>query len=168
MGIEPTYPAWKAGVLPLNYTRRMIGVTGFEPATSWSQTRRSSQAEPHPEISSGIHDPDIRSYLNQLSPDCICCCACQPQRKKYCIIPRKGCQHKMQNFYDLILFFYAYTYFLKRKGNRNFLRFPFCTMIFRLCNSICYHCFVAYMKYFEPNSVQNTPSTLVFCMNRSL
>ena len=26
-----------------------VGVTGFEPATSWSQTRRSSQAEPHPE-----------------------------------------------------------------------------------------------------------------------
>ena len=55
MGIEPTYPAWKAGVLPLNYTRnvyvlkRTVGVTGFEPATSWSQTRRSSQAEPHPE-----------------------------------------------------------------------------------------------------------------------
>ena len=48
MGIEPTYPAWKAGVLPLNYTRMSIGVTGFEPATSWSQTRRSSQAEPHP------------------------------------------------------------------------------------------------------------------------
>ena len=49
MGIEPTYPAWKAGVLPLNYTRITIGVTGFEPATSWSQTRRSSQAEPHPD-----------------------------------------------------------------------------------------------------------------------
>ena len=48
MGIEPTYPAWKAGVLPLNYTRT-VGVTGFEPATSWSQTRRSSQAEPHPD-----------------------------------------------------------------------------------------------------------------------
>ena len=25
-----------------------VGVTGFEPAASWSQTRRSSQAEPHP------------------------------------------------------------------------------------------------------------------------
>ena len=49
MGIEPTYPAWKAGVLPLNYTRG-VGVTGFEPATSWSQTRRSSQTEPHPEV----------------------------------------------------------------------------------------------------------------------
>ena len=24
MGIEPTYPAWKAGVLPLNYTRRYL------------------------------------------------------------------------------------------------------------------------------------------------
>ncbi len=48
MGIEPTYLAWKASVLPLNYTRMQIGVTGFEPATSWSQTRRSSQAEPHP------------------------------------------------------------------------------------------------------------------------
>ena len=50
MGIEPTYLAWKASVLPLNYTRiKKVGVTGFEPATSWSQTRRSSQAEPHPE-----------------------------------------------------------------------------------------------------------------------
>ncbi len=28
----------------------IIGVTGFEPATSWSQTRRSSQAEPHPVV----------------------------------------------------------------------------------------------------------------------
>lgn len=24
MGIEPTYPAWKAGVLPLNYTRTEV------------------------------------------------------------------------------------------------------------------------------------------------
>ena len=37
MGIEPTYLAWKASVLPLNYTRMFflrVGVTGFEPATS--------------------------------------------------------------------------------------------------------------------------------------
>ena len=26
MGIEPTYPAWKAGVLPLNYTRKSYEV----------------------------------------------------------------------------------------------------------------------------------------------
>lgn len=31
MGIEPTLSAWKAGVLPLNYTRMVEGA-GFEPA----------------------------------------------------------------------------------------------------------------------------------------
>jgi hypothetical protein len=31
MGIEPTLSTWKAGVLPLNYTRMVEGA-GFEPA----------------------------------------------------------------------------------------------------------------------------------------
>ena len=76
MGIEPTYPAWKAGVLPLNYTRmgfpflKEVGVTGFEPATSWSQTRRSSQAEPHPEsvflLSSELSCPATRYTIPAL------------------------------------------------------------------------------------------------------
>ena len=44
MRIELTSTAWKAVVLPFNYTRRlMVGKTGFEPATSWSQTRRSTK-----------------------------------------------------------------------------------------------------------------------------
>ena len=30
-GIEPGYPAWKAGVLPLNYTRLVVQVKGVEP-----------------------------------------------------------------------------------------------------------------------------------------
>ena len=63
-GIEPASGAWKAPVLPLNYTRnsrwdivpqpcariaivlafaRMVGVTGFEPATSCSQSRRATK-----------------------------------------------------------------------------------------------------------------------------
>ena len=29
MGIEPTYPAWKAGVLPLNYTRMAIPLSAL-------------------------------------------------------------------------------------------------------------------------------------------
>lgn len=44
MGIEPTSLAWKAKVMtiiqhPLIFFI-MVGKTGFEPATSWSQTRR--------------------------------------------------------------------------------------------------------------------------------
>ena len=42
VGIEPTLPAWKAGVLPIYDTRIMVGVTGLEPATSWSQTMRAT------------------------------------------------------------------------------------------------------------------------------
>ena len=53
VGIEPTFPAWKAGVLPIYDTRifflsfnqiksvELVGVTGIEPATSWSQTTRA-------------------------------------------------------------------------------------------------------------------------------
>ena len=35
-GIEPSQPAWKAGALPLSYTRKIHSLerkTGFEPAT---------------------------------------------------------------------------------------------------------------------------------------
>ena len=35
MGIEPTSPAWKAGVLPLNYTRT-VGREGFEPPKAYA------------------------------------------------------------------------------------------------------------------------------------
>ena len=30
-GIEPSQPAWKAGALPLSYTRKLVGKSGFEP-----------------------------------------------------------------------------------------------------------------------------------------
>ena len=39
-----------------------IGVTGFEPATSWSQTRRSSQAEPHPVKASRLTTQEVFYY----------------------------------------------------------------------------------------------------------
>ena len=51
MGIEPTWPAWKAGALPLSYTRNIFKIAslakimagaGFEPA----------KAEP-PDLQSG-------------------------------------------------------------------------------------------------------------------
>ena len=35
-GIEPSQPAWKAGVLPLNYTRVTVGREGFEPPKAYA------------------------------------------------------------------------------------------------------------------------------------
>ena len=46
MGIEPTQPAWKAGALPLSYTRiwvKMERKTRLELATFAMARRRSSQ-----------------------------------------------------------------------------------------------------------------------------
>ena len=44
MGIEPTYPAWKAGVLPLNYTRKKyIKLKCPEPESNqWHEDFQSS------------------------------------------------------------------------------------------------------------------------------
>ena len=97
MGIEPTYPAWKAGVLPLNYTRR-VGVTGFEPAASWSQTRRSSQTEPHPDV--------LQHHFYEV----VVPCALKnffslAQGKSYYIIWSPICQH----------LFYKFLYFFRKK-----------------------------------------------------
>ena len=52
MRIELTQSAWKAEVLPLNYARKykLVGKTGFEPATSWSQTRRSTKLSYFPSL----------------------------------------------------------------------------------------------------------------------
>ena len=53
MGIEPTTSAWKAEVLPLNYTR-MVGVAGFEPATPCSQGRCATKLRYTPNTKSII------------------------------------------------------------------------------------------------------------------
>ena len=44
-----------------------IGVTGFEPAASWSQTRRSSQTEPHPVMIFYLHHPDALKIISKYS-----------------------------------------------------------------------------------------------------
>ena len=112
MGIEPTYPAWKAGVLPLNYARRSlqstfyvlshtVGVTGFEPATSWSQTRRSSQAEPHP----GCFE--IACSSSVFVPTAV-------EQREYHYKTHIGiCQHFLQNFF--IFFFCSFLPVFPRK-----------------------------------------------------
>ena len=112
MGIEPTYPAWKAGVLPLNYTRRMIGVTGFEPATSWSQTRRSSQAEPHPDI----------SFISL--PLRLCVSFVSPAATRYIIC---HVSQKVNRFFKVFLLFYDcfFTCFSQEECANCFFCFSF-------------------------------------------
>ena len=58
--------------------RKQIGVTGFEPATPWSQTRYSSQTEPHP----------VDSFTQSRLSD------------TYSIIPKHYCnvKHFLKNF----------------------------------------------------------------------
>ena len=50
----------------------VIGVTGFEPAASWSQTRRSSQTEPHPAVLFFIVCPCLKDkmYYSTGFPKC--------------------------------------------------------------------------------------------------
>jgi hypothetical protein len=54
-GIEPPPPAWKAGALPLSYTRCRaesiafgVGLAGFEPATPCSQSRCAAKLRHSP------------------------------------------------------------------------------------------------------------------------
>ncbi len=46
VGIEPTLPPCKGGVLPLNYgpMKNLVGVAGIEPAASCSQSRCATSA----------------------------------------------------------------------------------------------------------------------------
>ena len=85
-----------------------IGVTGFEPATSWSQTRRSSQAEPHPvnKVSRFAFNPFaldaifiilhcfrfVNTFFHFFSK-CFLCCFVLTGQQKDLIISFLICQH---------------------------------------------------------------------------
>ncbi len=70
MGIEPTLPAWKAGVLPLNYTRIiMVGMTRFEHATPWSQTRCSTKLSYIPKIKYAVERTRTSTGVSPHGPE---------------------------------------------------------------------------------------------------
>ena len=43
---------------PCKLLKELVGASGFEPPTSWSRTRRSSQAEPRPGFNVWQHKPE--------------------------------------------------------------------------------------------------------------
>ena len=134
MGIEPTYLAWKASVLPLNYTRvlqytfffsslRRIGVTGFEPATPCSQSRCSSQTEPHPVVSVCLFDSDnvyYTSFVFTCQHFFIFYFVTSLSDKCYYILSRFICQHL---FFFFLFFLFSLTLkcFLKQNVTKNAL-----------------------------------------------
>ncbi len=83
MGIEPTRPAWKAGVLPLNYTRILVPRTGLEPVreklpTDFKSVASAYSATPAANVESGREDrirtcdplvPSQVLYQAELLPD---------------------------------------------------------------------------------------------------
>ena len=131
MGIEPTYLAWKASVLPLNYTRvlqytfffsslRRIGVTGFEPATPCSQSRCSSQTEPHPVVSVCLFDSDnvyYTSFVFTCQHFFIFYFVTSLSDKCYYILSRFICQH----LFFFFLFSLTLKCFLKQNVTKNAL-----------------------------------------------
>ena len=46
--------SWDICLTEVADSKRLVGASGFEPPTSWSRTRRSSQAEPRPESEAGL------------------------------------------------------------------------------------------------------------------
>ena len=71
-GIGPSQPAWKAGALPLSYTRiKLERKTGFEPATL-ALARRYSTTEPLPHfflVPRGGIEPPTRGFSVPCSTD---------------------------------------------------------------------------------------------------
>lgn len=49
-GFEPVTRAWKALVLPLHHARVGVGEAGFEPTTSWTQTKRATELRYSPAL----------------------------------------------------------------------------------------------------------------------
>ena len=82
MGIEPTYPAWKAGVLPLNYTRKIL-----HKKSGWQD---SNLRPPGPK-------PGALAKLSH-TPFCI---TLHPWRKTYYIIWILYCQQFFAVFLQL-------------------------------------------------------------------
>ena len=72
MGIEPTWPAWKAGALPLSYARSLVGRAGFEPAKAVPTDLQSVPfgrlgiSPRHPELAGGI-EPTTCGLQNRCS-----------------------------------------------------------------------------------------------------
>ena len=68
MGIEPTSPAWKAGVLPLNYTRK-VGREGFEPPKAYAGRFTVCSLWPLGHLPDKLYIRLLNNFTYLLTPD---------------------------------------------------------------------------------------------------
>src|SRR5579871_1628315 len=52
---------------PCKLLKELVGASGFEPPTSWSRTRRSSQAEPRPDLETAAKERNAWEALSSAS-----------------------------------------------------------------------------------------------------
>ena len=121
-------------------------MTGFEPAASWSQTRRSSQAEPHPDV--------LQHHFYEV----VVPCALKnffslAQGKSYYIIWSPICQH---------LFFIKFFHIFLRK-NDVIPENPLKLRVFRP-STTCIFLFFDYFqkKYFKKHFISTVKHTSIF------
>ena len=71
MGIEPTYSAWKADVLPLNYTRRSHQINGITcPVPESNQRHEDFQSSALPtELTGPAVSHSNKFILSEMRPD---------------------------------------------------------------------------------------------------
>ena len=83
MGIEPTWPAWKAGALPLSYTRTDTEGNGWEPVVNVfpGGFKRESNQERRPRTT-------LRAYLTQIREAAVS--FKDGGSKLICVVPCKG------------------------------------------------------------------------------
>ena len=68
LGLEPKPTVLETAMLPITPGPYMVGVAGFEPATSWSQTKRSTKLSHTSMVRLEGFEPSRYCYQWILSP----------------------------------------------------------------------------------------------------
>ena len=91
MGIEPTYPAWKAGVLPLNHTRKeniyLCSFTKLRNKSGWQDSNLRPLDPKSSTLAKLSHTPKFLSVLQS--------------SKEYYTVINSLCQY----FFDIFIIF---------------------------------------------------------------
>ena len=107
MGIEPTYPAWKAGVLPLNYTRIYAETVMLLQQSGWQDSNLRPPGPKPGALAKLSHTPMyhlLMVFIKLLSSSFVFRFRFLPDDKWYYIIAFYKCQHLFWIFLKKLFF----------------------------------------------------------------